>query len=597
LDEKRRQQWIQKVRRDNWSPTANSVLCSRHFESEDFEPDAEFRMRKELKRGAIPTIFDYPQHLQPKKQKLRKPPLDRTSQTHSATEIYFTKEAPSEEDTVCLNNIIKHEHNYCSPEAPVLRQRLQEAKTEIAILKKKLHAEKKKTSFHKRRNRDLSSVLKNLKSKGMLESEGTEHLQSLLTPAVQKIFSRLQKSKDYPTRQQYPPEIRIFASTLQFYSSKAYEYVRKTFSSVLPHISTIRKWFSNIDGSPGFSAASFQLLEQKVSEGKKNGKPVFLALMLDEMSLRKQIEYDSKTSSFNGYVDIGEGVTEEDPKPATEALVIMVVGINWHFKIPIGYFFIAGLSGSERANLVNISLQKIFETGAITVCLTTDGPSAHLSMMRELGAILNPENMKPFFPHPSDPSLRVNVLLDLAHMLKLVRNSLATEKIILSPNGLVKWEFIVKLHNFQEEEGLWAGNKLKKRHIKWEQNKMNVSLAAQTLSTSIADSLDFLREDLKMTDFLQSEATSEFIRIFDSLFDTFNSKNIFGKKYKAPLQLQNEHEWMSLWLKAEAYLRSLKRVDGSPILTSRIRTGFLGFLCGATSFQGPMLKTFTPINY
>jgi len=218
-------------------------------------------------------------------------------------------------------------------------------------------------------------------------------------------------------------------------------------------------------------------------------------------------------------------------------------------------------------------------------------------MMRELGAILNPENMKPFFPHPSDPSLRVNVLLDLAHMLKLVRNSLATEKIILSPNGLVKWEFIVKLHNFQEEEGLWAGNKLKKRHIKWEQNKMNVSLAAQTLSTSIADSLDFLREDLKMTDFLQSEATSEFIRIFDSLFDTFNSKNIFGKKYKAPLQLQNEHEWMSLWLKAEAYLRSLKRVDGSPILTSRIRTGFLGFLCGATSFQGPMLKTFTPINY
>jgi hypothetical protein len=79
-------------------------------------------------------------------------------------------------------------------------------------------------------------------------------------------------------------------------------------------------------------------------------------------------------------------------------------------------------------------------------------------MMRELGAVLNPENMKPFFPHPSDPSLRMNVLLDLAHMLKLVRNSLATEKIILSPNGLVKWEFIVKLHNFQEE-GLCSGNK------------------------------------------------------------------------------------------------------------------------------------------
>ena len=139
-----------------------------------------------------------------------------------------------------------------------------------------------------------------------------------------------------------PPEICVFASTLQFYSTKAYEFVRKTFQKALPHIATIRKWFSNVDGSPGFLSPAFELLQQKVSDGKEKDKPVLVALMLDEMSIKRQIEYDSASSSFIGFSNIGAGVSENEPKPTTEALVFMIVGVNWHFKLPIGYFFIAG---------------------------------------------------------------------------------------------------------------------------------------------------------------------------------------------------------------------------------------------------------------
>jgi hypothetical protein len=38
--------------------------------------------------------------------------------------------------------------------------------------------------------------------------------------------------------------------------------------------------------------------------------------------------------------------------------VIMAVGINGYFKLPIGYFFIAGLNGVERIYLVEIALEK-----------------------------------------------------------------------------------------------------------------------------------------------------------------------------------------------------------------------------------------------
>ena len=182
-----------------------------------------------------------------------------------------------------------------------------------------------------------------MKKKGVLESSSTEHLQSLVNPALQQIFSRIENQKEAPSTEEYPQEIRIFASTLQFYSTKAYEFVRQTFDKALPHVSTVRRWFSNIDGSPGFPILAFDLLKQKVDFAKeKNKPPVIVALMLDDMSIKKHIDYDSKSSSFKGYVDLGTGSMDEDSKPATDALIFMAVGVNWHFKIPLGYFFIAG---------------------------------------------------------------------------------------------------------------------------------------------------------------------------------------------------------------------------------------------------------------
>ena len=62
-----------------------------------------------------------------------------------------------------------------------------------------------------------------------------------------------------------------------------------------------------MDKGPGFSAFALSLLEQRVEEERKKGKQVLVALMLDDMAIRKQIEYDQKASQFIGYVDIGSG--------------------------------------------------------------------------------------------------------------------------------------------------------------------------------------------------------------------------------------------------------------------------------------------------
>ena len=84
----------------------------------------------------------------------------------------------------------------------------------------------------------------------------------------------------------YHPALKAFALTLQFYSTKAYEYVRETFGLGLPHVATIRRWYSALDGSAGFCKEAFRSLERKVA-ATREGEQVMVALMLDEMAIKK----------------------------------------------------------------------------------------------------------------------------------------------------------------------------------------------------------------------------------------------------------------------------------------------------------------------
>ena len=64
------------------------------------------------------------------------------------------------------------------------------------------------------------------------------------------------------------------------------------------------------------------------------------------------------------------------------------------------------------------------DVGFSVILLTCDGPSCHFSMLTELGASLQPLKLKPYFLHPLDPSRKIYILLDVCHMLKVVRNTL-----------------------------------------------------------------------------------------------------------------------------------------------------------------------------
>ena len=322
----------------------------------------------------------------------------------------------------------------------------------------------------------------------------------------------------------------------------------------------------------------------KVDEAEQAGKKVICSLMLDEMAIRKHISWDG--NRFCGYVDVGNGIEDDTSPVAKEALVFMVVSFTNSWKVPCAYFLIDGLSGAERANFITVCIQRLSDIGVKVVSLTCDGPSCHFSMLSDLGASLSPTQMVPYFAHPSNNNEKVYVFLDVCHMLKLVRNTLAQSGIIVdSNNGRIQWQYLVNLQKLQEKEGLRLANKLTASHIQWYQQKMRVNLAAQALNSTIADALEYCANTLHLQQFQGCEATVKFIRQFDRLFDVLNSRNPFAKVFKSALRINNKSSWAPFLSNVYEYILGLKDTFGVKLYETRRKTGFIGFLVAIQSTE------------
>lgn len=340
-----------------------------------------------------------------------------------------------------------------------LIKKLEKTEEKVVNVKKKLKLTQQKNRRLNEKVSSMKSLINKLKSKELISANCEDLLEKNFSGVPLDILKRASSTKNKSGNGlKYSSEIRSFALTLQFYSTKAYEFVRKSFDFNLPHQSTIRQWYSHINAEPGFTRPAFNALALKVEEAKHQGVSIVCSLMLDEMAVKKHVTWDG--TRFRGYVDIGNEADDDDSLPiAKDALVFMVVALNASWKVPIAYFFIDGMSGAERANLITVAVKKLYDTGVNVVSLTCDGPSCHFTMMKALGAKIEVNDMQTHFMHPSDSSKRIHVIFDVCHMLKLVRNTLGQGGILTDEYGKkIRWQYITELEALQSKEGLRLKN-------------------------------------------------------------------------------------------------------------------------------------------
>lgn len=166
----------------------------------------------------------------------------------------------------------------------------------------------------------------------------------------------------------------------------------------------------------------------------------------------------------------------------TKALVFMLVNINGHFKAPIAYYLVSSLNGHKTSIFLKDLLINLDRDDIDVVSITFNGNSAHKTACELLGAnfdLDDNEKFKQYIDHPSTEK-PVNSFFDPAHMLKLMRNYLASrnKRLIYDKKEIIDWKYIEKLHEKQINEDLHCVSKIRKRHINFENEKMRVFLAA-----------------------------------------------------------------------------------------------------------------------
>ena len=199
------------------------------------------------------------------------------------------------------------------------------------------------------------------------------------------------KNIDNATGSRYTEEVNEFATTLHFYSPRAYRFVRKALH--LPHPATIRSWYVNVSCEPGFLQTPLEHVADKVSEGQGD-----CIILLDEMSIRKQIQWDRKNERFVGHVDYGTVKAEKAETEATNALVFMAAALQKPWFVPIAYFLTNCLDGDILKQLLLEAISKVSEKGGDVHGVVFDGAPKNLAMAQKLGCDI--ANFDGSFDHP-----------------------------------------------------------------------------------------------------------------------------------------------------------------------------------------------------
>lgn len=460
-----------------------------------------------------------------------------------------------------------------SPRKKKLRRLLFQERLKNKIKTRKIRVLGQSLKRYKKKVISLQQIISELEKNNFIKNEEALLLKNMNT--ITKEMLERKKSR----KRKYSLELRKFAITLNFFSPKAYDYVRTKFDTCLPHSSTIGKWLQTIDASPGFTSESFKTLEKHVQYSEKT---VLCSLIIDEMSIRKHLEWDGTT--FHGYVNCGVNINDDNNELAKEVFVLLVTCINGTWKLPVAYFLTNGLSGEQKCSVVKQGIMLVENTGVKIVSLTCDGAPSNLTMSTLLGCSFHFPTINTKFV-VNGSLVNKYFFLDPCHMTKLVRNAFGEKRILKDMEGnSIDWKYIENLHKLQENEGLHLGNKLRRAHMNFFKQKMKVRLATQLLSESVASALEYCEEKLCLDDFKGCKATVNFLRIMNNIFDILNSRTLVAPGFKKPLCKRNILQVTEFINFAIGYISKLTLADDKLlIIHSQRKTGFIGLIVSLNS--------------
>ncbi len=279
---------------------------------------------------------------------------------------------------------------------------------------------------------------------------------------------------------------------------------------------------------------------QKEVLGDGSALPVPVALSFDEMTLHRTIQFHQGEQKIFG--------------PHDQVQVVMIRGLFKPFKQPIFFAFDTPLT----KELLWEILGKLDGIGFSVESVTSDMGPKNMSLWRDLN--IHPGNTNFLFN-----GRQLNVLADVPHLLKLLRNHLLDQGFILKSGEVILREHLEKILATDTGE-LRITHKLKPLHFSCTQSqRQNVALAAQLLSRSTACALRLIDPE--------KEEQASFVELINNAFDILNSRCGEGHKqfdyalgWETPFKKFESQK--SMLLKAKEEIGGMRIIDKKVLLNT-----------------------------
>ncbi|XP_074761016.1 DNA transposase THAP9 isoform X1 [Athene noctua] len=553
VDAAQRREWIRAVNRVDprsrraWRPGPGAILCSRHFADTDFE---RYGLRRKLRRGAVPSRFSHPEPLGAGR---RSGPLGRALKQPLAS-------PPAGDHNYSLKG-----QRTAGGEARPVPEASQQQQVPAAG----------PCSSAARRPRTVATFLRELADKQQLSEETVSLLQAQFSADLPCELHRWRQMTEYS------PEMKQFACFLHLYHVKAYDYLQKIFP--LPHPYSLTNWLSNDEAAAGFSNDIFLRLQEKVERGEQAYR--YCALMVQDMSLQKQQEWDPHTQCPTGFIDLGAGALDADETPlALEAIILMAVGIWSPWTAPLGYFFVNSTTGHFLAQLLRHTINKLNNIGIVVLAVTSGATGCGAETARALGIRIDPERIQCTFQHPPGSAHSITYFFDICHTLQLIRNALQCFQKIEWLSDTAQWQHVVELAALQEWRVLEPHSSKSGKPGNKESYHLKTNLATLLFSEGAADALEHLQK-LGLASFQNCSGTIKFVRLISQLCDVFHSRGSWRRGLKGPLLAGNYTKINHLFNEAKSFFTTLTDSMGRYIIKSKRKLGFLSFLLNAKSLK------------
>ncbi|KAE8738429.1 hypothetical protein FOCC_FOCC016093 [Frankliniella occidentalis] len=489
--------------------------------------------------------------------------------------------------THALNKRLHRRSKYegTHPNTPNNNLSLEELRVKVASLSKQLKLSRQTV----RRLRER--VRKALDSDGVevdggLHRELTATLRGQTLSDVQQIFLEEQvkasKVKKSSGVKWHPVMLRL-ALYLHSFSPACYRALQDTGIIKLPSTRTLYDYTHVADRVQGVSKAGLDAAQAEV-DSRQHDYQKYYVLMFDEMKISSNIVTKKSTGEIIGFVKLNKveeemrnleldmGRDEPSPPPAEPTLAeqvmcFMIKGCSNSYKDVVAVYGTSHSNSDQLYTTVWHVVGCLEKVGVKVLALVCDGHPVNRGFFNKhvpvtkvaSGVVFDTLNLY-------DPSRVMYFFSDLPHLLKSVRNNLATsgrtkkgkdgkdkmDRLLRKNNQFILWRTIVELYKTEKKNPLRKLFKLNAQNIYLNSySTMKVAYAAQVLSRSVANCLS-------SRGWPGTSETVHFLCQFNDWFDMQNGAyRHHGNRKKNPLLNAYEEIDDERFTKLESFLAYL----------------------------------------